>query len=82
MQDRLEVHKIKNGVEIIIKKGVPAGYGMGSSAASAAAAAVACNKLFNLNLDANTLVKFAGMGEKASAGSIHYDNVAASVHAS
>ena len=75
----MEKFKIKSGVEIIIKKGVPAGYGMGSSAASAAAAAVAFDKLFNLKLDANTLVNFAGMGEKASAGSIHYDNVAASV---
>jgi homoserine kinase len=70
--------KIKSGVVLKIKKGVPAGFGMGSSAASAAAAAVAFDELFNLNLDSKTLVKFAGMGEKASAGSIHYDNVAAS----
>jgi len=61
------------------KKGVPAGFGMGSSAASAAAAAVAFDKLFALKLDGNSLVEFAGSGEKASAGSIHYDNVAASV---
>ena len=27
----------------------------------------------------NELVSYAGVGEKASAGSIHYDNVAASV---
>jgi len=71
--------KIKGGVEIKIKKGVPAGFGIGSSAASAAAAAVAFDKLFGLKLDGNTLVEFAGSGEKASAGSIHYDNVAASV---
>jgi len=71
--------KIKSGIEIKIKKGVPAGFGMGSSAASAAAAALAFNKLFNLKLDNNTLVKFAGMGEKGSAGTIHYDNVAASL---
>lgn len=71
--------KIKDGIEIKIKKGVPAGFGMGSSAASAAAAAVAFDKLFGLKLDDNTLVEFAGYGEKASAGTIHYDNVAASV---
>ncbi|MFQ5573379.1 MAG: homoserine kinase [Nitrosopumilaceae archaeon] len=71
--------KIRDGLEIKIKKGVPPGYGMGSSAASAAAAAVAFDKLYKLNLDQNSLVKFAGEGEKASAGSIHYDNVAASV---
>ena len=71
--------KIKSGLLIKIKKGVPAGFGMGSSAASAAAAAVAFDALFDLGLDHNTLVKFAGIGEKASAGSIHYDNVSASV---
>jgi len=71
--------KIKGGVEIKIKKGIPAGYGMGSSAASAAATAVAFDKLFKLKLDGNSLVEFAGSGEKASAGTVHYDNVAASV---
>ena len=71
--------RIKDGVEIKIRKGVPAGFGMGSSAASAAATAVAFDKLFGLKLDGNSLVEFAGSGEKASAGSVHYDNVAASV---
>lgn len=74
-----EKFKIKEGIEIKIRKGVPAGFGMGSSAASAAATAVAFDKLFRLNLDGNSLVEFAGSGEKASAGSVHYDNVAASV---
>ena len=78
-KNMLKKFKIKDGIEIKIKKGVPAGFGMGSSAASAAATAVAINKLFNLKLDSNSLVKFAGMGERASAGTIHYDNVAASV---
>ncbi|MDH5431471.1 MAG: homoserine kinase [Nitrosopumilus sp.] len=71
--------KIKEGLEIKIKKGIPAGFGMGSSAASAAAAAVAFDKLFGLKLSGNSLVEFAGSGEKASAGTVHYDNVAASV---
>ena len=71
--------KIKNGVEIQIKKGIPAGFGMGSSAGSAAATAVAFGKLFKIKLNSDQLVEFAGFGEKASAGTIHYDNVAASV---
>ena len=71
--------KISSGLEIEIKKGVPAGFGMGSSAASAAATAVAIDRLFNLKLGGKSLVECAGEGEKASAGSIHYDNVAASV---
>jgi len=79
IKEMVKEFKIKSGLLIKIKKGVPAGFGMGSSAASAAAAAVAFNALFDLGLDHNTLVKFAGIGEKASAGSIHYDNVSASV---
>ena len=71
--------KIRDGIEIEIKKGIPVGFGMGSSAGSAAATAVAFDKLFKLKLTPNALVEFAGFGEKASAGTIHYDNVAASV---
>ena len=71
--------KIKDGIEIGIKKRVPTGFGMGSSAASAAAAAVAFDRLFELGLDGTSLVEFAGCGERASAGIVHYDNVAASV---
>ncbi|MBM2852148.1 MAG: serine kinase [Candidatus Nitrosotenuis sp.] len=79
VQYMIKKFKIKSGIEIKIRKGVPAGFGMGSSAASAAATAVAFNELFKLNLDANTLVECAGVGEMASAGSIHYDNVSASI---
>ena len=79
VKNMMKKFKTKTGVEIKINKGVPAGFGMGSSAASAAAAAVAFDRLFNLKLDGNSLVEFAGSGERASAGSIHYDNVAASV---
>lgn len=78
IKEMAKKYKIKSGLVLKIKKGVPAGFGMGSSAASAAAAAVAFDSLFDLNLDSNTLVEFAGMGERASAGSVHYDNVAAS----
>ena len=78
-QNIVKKFKIKSGLNLEIKKGVPAGYGMGSSAASAAAAAVAMNELFELKLSDNQLVEYAGIGEKAAAGSVHYDNVAASV---
>ncbi|MFB5648591.1 MAG: homoserine kinase, partial [Candidatus Nitrosomaritimum aestuariumsis] len=79
VKNMIKKFRTKDGIEIKIKKNVPAGYGMGSSAASAAAAAVGFDKLYGLKLDDNSLVEFAGIGEKASAGSIHYDNVAASV---
>ena len=79
VKNMISKFKIKDGIEIKIRKGIPAGFGMGSSAASAAAAAVAFDRLYKLKLDENSLVEFAGIGEKASAGSVHYDNVAASV---
>lgn len=79
VKNMIKKFKIKDGIEIKIKKGVPAGFGMGSSAASAAATVIAFDKMYELKLDENTLVEFAGSGEKASAGSVHYDNVAASV---
>ncbi|HEY3094478.1 MAG TPA: homoserine kinase [Nitrososphaera sp.] len=70
---------INDNVEIQVTKGVPAGYGIGSSAASAAAAAIAFNALYNLKIDKNRLVEYAAEGEIASAGTKHYDNVSASL---
>ena len=52
---------------------------MGSSAASAAACAIAMNELFDVIYEDESLTYFAGMGERASAGTVHYDNVAASL---
>ena len=72
--------RIENGLEIKIKKNVPAGYGMGSSAASAAACAMCiANSLFDI-IEEPDLLDYAGIGEKASAGTVHYDNVAASLY--
>jgi len=74
-----ESYKISDGLEIKIKKNVPAGYGLGSSAASAAACAIAIKELFSLKLTISELMEDAGSGEVASAGTVHYDNVAASL---
>ena len=71
--------EISDGLEIKIKKNVPAGYGMGSSAASAAACAIAVKELYYPEITGRELLMYAGSGEKASAGTIHYDNVAASL---
>jgi homoserine kinase len=73
-------YKISDGVEIRIKKNVPAGYGMGSSAASAAACALGIDALFEIGIQRSQVVFYAGSGEQASAGTVHYDNVAASVY--
>jgi homoserine kinase len=71
--------EISDSTEIEVTKGVPSGYGVGSSAASAAAAAMAFNALYDLKIDKNRLVEYAAEGEVASAGIKHYDNVSASL---
>jgi homoserine kinase len=71
--------EINDSTEVEVTKGVPSGYGVGSSAASAAAAAMAFNALYNLKIDRNRLVEYAAEGEVASAGTKHYDNVSASL---
>jgi homoserine kinase len=70
---------ITDNLDVHVKKGIPAGYGMGSSAASAAAAAVAFNRLYSLKIRKEALVEYAAEGEIASAGAKHYDNVSASL---
>jgi homoserine kinase len=72
-------HGINDGLLVEVRKGVPAGYGLGSSAASAAAAALAFKELYRLKIDINSLVEYAAEGEMASAGTKHYDNVSASI---
>jgi homoserine kinase len=72
-------HGIDDGLLVEVRKGVPAGYGLGSSAASAAAAALAFKELYRLRIDINSLVEYAAEGEIASAGTKHFDNVSASI---
>ncbi|MBM3898047.1 MAG: homoserine kinase [Thaumarchaeota archaeon] len=70
---------ISGGCTIEIQKGVPAGYGLGSSAATASAVAYGLDKLLDLKLNSSELLAFAASGEVASAGVSHYDNVAGSL---
>jgi homoserine kinase len=69
--------KSDRGLKIKLTKRIPVGKGLGSSAASAAACVLALNRLFNLSLNHEELVALAGQGEIASAGTVHFDNVAA-----
>jgi len=71
--------KIHQGVKIEINKKMPSGGGLGTTGASASAAIYGLNKLLSLNLSANELIDIARMGEVASGGSPHADNVAASI---
>ncbi|HEX6670664.1 MAG TPA: homoserine kinase [Nitrososphaeraceae archaeon] len=75
----MEDYRIKDNIDIQINKGVPPGYGLGSSAASSVAAAYAFDKLFNLEINSIQLINYSAEGERASAGAKHYDNVASSM---
>jgi homoserine kinase len=67
------------GFEIQIDKGIALGSGLGGSAASAVAAVVAANALLDAPCSRLQLLKFAMQGEKVASGSLHVDNVAASL---
>lgn len=69
----------KEGVEISLKKNLPLGSGMGSSAASAAAALVGINYLLGQPLQRKELLPFAMEAERVACGSAHADNVAPSL---
>jgi homoserine kinase len=67
------------GIDIELKKNLPLGSGMGSSAASAAAALVGVNHLLGEPLSRRDLLPFAMESERIACGSAHADNVAPSL---
>jgi homoserine kinase len=75
----LEALEVDFGVEMRIDKGIPLGSGLGGSAASAVAAVVAANALLDEPCGRLDLLKFAMQGEKVASGSLHADNIAASL---
>jgi len=75
----LEMAEASFGATVSIRKGVRPCSGMGSSGASAAGGAFAANLLLDSPLPLDRLVLCAAMGEEASSGSLHADNVAPSL---
>jgi len=66
-------------VYIRVVKGIPPGYGLGSSGATAAGTIKALSYIFGVGLSDDELLRYAGIGEQYVAGAPHYDNVAASL---
>lgn len=71
------VHGVDVHIEVI--KGIPPACGLGSSGATAAATAYALSRILDLGVEEEELLYLAGVGELHVAGSLHYDNVAASL---
>ena len=67
------------GLELSIRKGVRPCSGMGSSGASAAGGAFAANLMLDSPLPLGDLAMCAAIGEQASSGTLHADNVAPSL---
>ncbi|SEI66287.1 homoserine kinase [Dyadobacter sp. SG02] len=67
------------GCEVVLRKNMPLGSGMGSSAASAVAGVVAMNELLGNPLSRRELLPFAMEGERIASGSAHADNVGPSL---
>lgn len=70
----------QEGVSIHLKKNLPLGSGMGSSAASSVAALVAVNHLFGNPRTREELLPFAIEAERIACGAAHADNVAPSLY--
>ena len=75
----LKTINVRTDIEIELKKKMPLGSGLGSSAASAVAAVLAANILFDKPLSRNELLPFVLEAEKAACGAAHADNAAPSL---
>ena len=64
------------GFEVVLRKGIAVGSGMGGSAASAVGGLVAANSLLKSPLPREALLKYALLGERAASGASHPDNIA------
>lgn len=62
------------GIDIVLKKNMPLGSGLGSSAASAVAGVFAANKLLGSPFNKKELLPFTLDGEEVATGSKHGDN--------
>lgn len=76
----LKIYKDKSiGIDVEIRKKMPIGSGLGSSAASSVAAVYGLNLLLDNPFDRMEVLDFAIKGEAIASGAIHADNVAPSL---
>lgn len=73
------INRTDVGVDVVLRKQMPLGSGLGSSAASAVAGVFAINELLHRPLTVRQLIPFAMEGERIACGSAHADNVGPSL---
>ena len=76
----LNMLNINTGISLKIKKGLPSGSGLGSSAASAVGGACAVNILLGKKLNNEQLLQAAMSGEYSVSGGYFADNVAPAIY--
>lgn len=76
----LEKYNISTGLDVEIRKKMGIGSGLGSSAASSVGGVFAVNKLLDLKLTKDELLKYALAGEMIASGSLHADNIAPALY--
>ena len=76
----IEEQNATYGFEVIIKKNIKPGSGIGSSAASAAGAVVAANHLLGNVFSKVEMVRLAMYGEAVASGVQHADNIAPCIY--
>ncbi len=69
--------KIDRGVRISLNKGIRPMSGLGSSAASSTGTVIGISELFDIPMNRNKLLEYSLIGEKATSGSFHADNISA-----
>ena len=79
LRELIRRKELRCGFDVEIVKQIPSGGGLGTTGASASGAIYAANRLLGLEMKPNELVDIARMGEVASGGSPHADNVAAAM---
>ena len=80
LQALMDAYPTPIGFELVVKKNIMPGSGLGSSAAGSAGAVVAANYLLGNYFSKEDLVRFAMNGEKLASGVKHADNIAPSVY--
>lgn len=68
----------KGGIRISLRKNLPVGSGLGSSASSVVAAFFALNEMFDRPFSRERLLEMMAEFEGRVSGSVHYDNIAPS----